>query len=617
MSLFLFLFLLTSTFAGPPSPDRLPKIFFEAQSNYRGIQFFKSEPEIRMISEEEVEVRMDTLIPTPPGLMYYGHYHPNQNFPYPRLRFKAKELDSSGNQTVHRFRIPMDSKTYNSVEKPKYDAARVRDSGGVIPLTFSFYNSKKQSTDIYQTSFRYYKDAQGKRSLQANIIAGPFYDTHKASHAVISMVFDQEARGFVTLRRPGTSRTIKKSFQGKNPEVVFRSLKEGARYLYSVQIANTVDGKVVSHTSTEELPIRIPNSRFKPFSFACMSDSRSGHGIGEVEMQGTNSKSIKHLFRLAYDRGADFIFFPGDLIDGYNTELSDYMQQYLTWKKASTPVHRLIPVFEGIGNHESYIDRYVVSEDSPYQPIAYGNFSYNVPQNPSEVLFSSQFVNPKNGPVSEGGLTPPYDETVYSVVLNGVGFVMVNSNYWYSSDPETIGGNLEGYIMDRQMEWIEKEIDELDQRNDVRYIFVFTHEPPYPNSVHYKDAMYYNGGVPEKNSGFERYWVVERRDRFWKALSSSPKTMFAMFGDEHNYSRLTIPANKDKGFKHELTQLISGGVGAPYYSEVTNLPWSKHLDFVDWKQNYVHVQVAHEGVTVQAVSSTGEIMDQVLLKGRE
>ena len=193
--------------------------------------------------------------------------------------------------------------------------------------------------------------------------------------------------------------------------------------------------------------------------------------------------------------------------------------------------------------------------------------------------------------------------------------MMTNTNYWWASDPETLGGNLEGYVMDQQMEWIEKQLQVWDKNPDLRYVFLFGHEPSYPNSVHYKDAMYYSGGLPEKNGGFDRRFVIKRRNRFWRAVSSSPKMVFAMFGDEHNYSRTLIPQDSQKGFKYPVWQLISGGVGAPYYSEVKNLPWSSQVQFIDWKQNFLHISVNQGGVWLQALSSTGEIMESVKLRG--
>ena len=192
---------------------------------------------------------------------------------------------------------------------------------------------------------------------------------------------------------------------------------------------------------------------------------------------------------------------------------------------------------------------------------------------------------------------------------------MVNTNYWYSSDPEILnGGNLEGNIMDVQLKWIDQTIQDFHNDQDIKYIFVFTHEPAYPNSVHWTDAMYYSGGSKEKNFGFDRNYVTLMRNKFWKSISASSKTVFAMFGDEHNYSRTIIPANKKLGFKNDVWQMISGGVGAPYYYQVKNLPWSKNVKKFDWKQHFILVNIREDNVFLSAVSSTGELIDVAKIK---
>jgi|SaaInl4_135m_RNA_FD_contig_111_114029_length_4363_multi_3_in_0_out_0_2 hypothetical protein len=601
-------------FSGVPSPDRVPEISFPAKSVVRKIHFFKDEPLIRFVKNDTLEVTIETLVPTIPGVLYYGHIHPDQNLPNPRYRFYQHEpKHGEGKEKTHTFQIPFSQK-WGSPERTKYDVIPLAKAGGVVVLRLEFNNPKLQSSDAYETSFRYHKDSNGTRSLQPHFIAGPFYDTHGASHAVISFNLSMASAGRIRLRRKGSTSSRLIAFSsGVDQEVTLPGVQEGALYSYQVELP-IKGGKSGQWYSYPEVSIRIPSSHFRPFSFACMSDSRSSHGGADVNRQGTNTQSIKQLFRMAYERGSDFLFFPGDLIDGYTTSVPDYEQQFLTWKKASTGIHRFLPIFEGMGNHEALIKRYKVPKDSKVQPLAYGSFSIPHPAFSSEAFFAKQFVNPKNGPPSEGGATPPYAETVYSVVLNGVGFLMLNTNYWYSSDPETLGGNLEGYIMDRQIKWMEEALTSFQSRKDIHHVFVFAHEPAFPNSVHIADAMYYHGGVPEKNGGFDRRWVVKRRDLFWKLLSTHSKVRFVMFGDEHNYSRTIIPPDENKGWKNPVTQLISGGVGAPYYRNLYNLPWSKHVQSIDWKQNFVHVTVKKDEVIGSTISITGEIIDQFSLR---
>jgi len=612
-SCLLILFTISLSLAKPPSSQREPALNFPAKSVVRSIYFFKGEPNLKFTDNETLEITMETMAPTIPGVLYYGHIHSNQNLPNPRYRFYQQEKSDQEKNKIHTFRIPF-NQSWGSPEREKYDVIPLSKAGGVVVLRFEFHNSRLQASDVYETAFRYHKTAGGIRTLQAHPIAGPFYDTHGPGHAVVSFELDRASHGRIRLKRSGHSSSQLIPFsRGTSHELLLPDVKPGKVYTYQLEIpiAGSEEEEWYAYPAHS---IRIPSDGFKPFSFACMSDSRSSHGGADVNRQGTNFQSIKHLFSMAFQRGTDYIFFPGDLIDGYTTILEDFQQQFLTWKKASTGIHRTLPIFEGMGNHEALIARYKVSRDSKIQPLKYGSFSIPQVDNPSESLFASNFVNPSNGPESEGGATPPYAETVYSVALNGTGFIMLNTNYWYSSDPETIGGNLEGYIMDRQIEWFEKELQKLQNDPGVRHIFVFAHEPAFPNSVHIADAMYYYGGVPEKNGGFDRRWVVKRRDLFWKHLSNHSKVRFVMFGDEHNYSRTVIPANKEKGWKYPVTQIISGGVGAPYYRNIHDLPWSSHVQAIDWKQNFVHVSVKKDKVIGSTISYTGEIIDQFTLK---
>ncbi|MCJ8346880.1 hypothetical protein MJH12_15160, partial [bacterium] len=352
---FLLALALSSTaYSFNPNQKTIPKANFETVSVARGIQFYKSEPKLTLSEDQSLLVEIETLKKTHPGVLYFGHIHPNQNFPYPRLRYKLKESSKEVDK-VHQFSFNFDPKSRYSPEKTKYDAPGYAIEGGIVPLQFEFYNPKKQSNDIYQTSFRYYKNKQAKRSLQANILMGPFYDTHKAGEIILSFDLDMASEGKITLQERDKKEFRVIPFDKAKHHEIKIDVKEGQKYTYQVHLPNIEKSKIVSWYDYPKLNIKTSTKKFAPFSFACMSDSRSGLGGGNVELQGTNTKSIKNLFRRAYDRGAELIVFPGDLIDGYTTTISDFNQQMNAWKKASTPVGRYIPIYEGMGNHEALL----------------------------------------------------------------------------------------------------------------------------------------------------------------------------------------------------------------------------------------------------------------------
>src|SRR5690606_2608310 len=146
----------------------------------------------------------------------------------------------------------------------------------------------------------------------------------------------------------------------------------------------------------------------------------------------------------------------------------------------------------------------------------------------SEDIFAREFVNPTNGPPPEREGLPPYLENVYSFDYGRVHFVSVNTNYWTSSRPGELG-NREGYVMDKQMEWLRKDLEDA-RANGAGFIFGYTHEPGYPNGGHVGDGMYWRGRIASMN---------ERRTAFWQLMSDF-EVSAVFHGDEHNYSRLLI-----------------------------------------------------------------------------
>jgi len=60
-----------------------------------------------------------------------------------------------------------------------------------------------------------------------------------------------------------------------------------------------------------------PRKVFPKFEFAIMSDSRAGVGGGERGFAGVNYHKLSRFMAEAYNNGADFILFGGDLVNGY------------------------------------------------------------------------------------------------------------------------------------------------------------------------------------------------------------------------------------------------------------------------------------------------------------
>ncbi len=188
---------------------------------------------------------------------------------------------------------------------------------------------------------------------------------------------------------------------------------------------------------------------------------------------------------------------------------------------------------------------------------------------------------------------PPYGETAYWFAYGNTAFVVLNSNYWYTTNENYIpitGGNPHAYIMDKQMEWLEKTLKKLDADPDIDHVFVSVHTPLFPNAGHANNDMWYFG-----NNDI-RPWVagkpvdkgiIERRDELLGIMVNRSKKFRAVLsGDEHNYTRLVVDNSTDiypkdwKGPRIKLSrpfvQITNGAAGAPYYAP-EKLPWSDHL----------------------------------------
>jgi 3',5'-cyclic AMP phosphodiesterase CpdA len=293
------------------------------------------------------------------------------------------------------------------------------------------------------------------------------------------------------------------------------------------------------------------------------------------------------------------LIFTGDLINGYTTREDDFRAQLRSWKRIYGPLWREVPVYTGMGNHESLID---ILEDGTQVDKQAGQSA--------EAVFASEFVHPMNGPEPERAGLPPYKGSVYSFDYAGCHFTQLNSDYWYSSRPQEHTGNPFGRLLAGQLAWLEKDLMEA-RAGGARHIFVFVHEPAFPNGGHVQDSLW-GGGEAEG---------VKARDLFWRMVTQAgARAVFS--GHEHNYSRTLIdgktPVHRDGSanpdFAKATWQITQGAAGAPFYPRDFTAPWTKNVrKFVAHTWSYCLVQVKGPRVSLQTYSYTGEILDQAEL----
>ncbi len=414
------------------------------------------------------------------------------------------------------------------------------------------------------------------------VVFGPYLDMPEEGEIVISFELNKAGPAAVVL-------------DGK------RILSQSSTLRHFVHLTGLKPGthRYAIENDPREFHFTVRNG--KSFRFAMMCDSRQGSGGAEYNLHGCNGEVIRKLFLSAWQHGASLILFPGDLVNGYTSMEDEFEMELKEWAYATEPISSMIPVYEGMGNHEALIDMYL---SHPW--IFYDK---KVPHS-TEDVFGDVFVNPETADFSEKPGLPSYKENLYFFHRGNSLFIMLNTNYWVGGDfPELQGGNLEGHIMDRQMEWLEKVLKTEGKK--VEHIIVAAHEPAFPVSAHMADCMYYMGGNPTLNNGIDRRYVVKRRNELMSLLSRYG-IQIIFFGDEHNYSRVLI--NKEIApVTNEMTQIISGGTGAPFYELAKDIPWRKNLKAFSRENHYILVDVDKD-IHVRTIGISGRVLDEFTLK---
>ena len=82
---------------------------------------------------------------------------------------------------------------------------------------------------------------------------------------------------------------------------------------------------------------------------------------------------------------------------------------------------------------------------------------------------------------------------------------------------------------------------------------------------------------------------------------------------KHNYSRTRIDDELVEGLEHPIWQLVSGGAGAPYYAQESDVPWADNVEVFDPRQHYVRLRVDGDELELSAISIYGETLDTLTL----
>ncbi|MEO1483316.1 MAG: metallophosphoesterase family protein [Myxococcota bacterium] len=558
-----------------------------------------AEPPRVSLEGTTLTVRFTTLMPIQSAKLYIGTLVPGGRFRKPVFRGRANyELFTP--QTEHEIR-------YNVawLLSPKYDVQDVARRGRghfafrlEVQVPPHLRSGQRHPGRVYvedgRVAFRCSTSPCEDLLQLPTIGLGPMVDLVTATSATVSWLTDVPTLGRVIVRHAdGRERAFDSAEASARHEVALAGLEPDTAYRYLV-VACDVRGECVDEPAGTLVTPAPAASRMR---FAVMSDSRASIGTPMTAYRGVNRQVVEELFIVATQEQIDFAVFAGDLITGYVTQESAYRRQLLAWQEATEPFAMHLPIYEGIGNHEMLGDAWST-----------GWLAGRNEGETSETVFAELMVNPKNGPSAQAG-EPSLAETVFSFDRGVVHFAALNSNYFYRNKLDRDdhpaadrGGYREGWLTQGQLDWLDADLARA-RAGGARHLFVFTHEPAFPNGGHVQDAMWYRGTIPE---------VLERRDAFMKILMKHG--VLALFsGDEHNYSRTRIDQDVNPGYAGRLWQIITGGAGAPYYAQDVGVPWVENVESFAPVHHTVLVDVDGDRVRLRAVTTQGETVDSVEL----
>lgn len=461
-------------------------------------------------------------------------------------------------------------------------------------------------------------------AIDTIVVEGPFVNCVGDDSIIVSLKTNKKCISKVLIDSIYYSTETKT----RHHEIRIKNLRADTEYHYTVLIGN--------HKQSYTFRTAPKPGTRKPFSFAYVSDSRAGQGGGERNLYGANFYMMKKIMAVALDNNCRFVQFTGDLINGYANKTDDIKLQYANWKRAIEPFAHYIPVYSTIGNHEALIYTFL---DSVGKMISIDKFPFKTES--AEAVFAGEFVNPVNGPESEDNSRydpdtvavnfPSYKENVFYYIYDNVAVIVLNSNYWYApslAGDTTTSGNLHAYIMDNQLLWLKKTVNQFENNQDIDHIFVTQHTPTFPNGGHVRDDMWYNGNNSKRpyiNGKPVEKGIIERRDEYLEILvNQSKKTVAILTGDEHNYNRLLVsdttsiyPENYTAE-KIQITrpvyQINNGAAGAPYYAQ-EQAPWSPCVEHFTTQNAVVLIHVDGKKINVVVKNpDTLETVDEFILK---
>ena len=362
----------------------------------------------------------------------------------------------------------------------------------------------------------------------------------------------------------------------------------------------------------------------RPFTFA-LAPPTGMQDSDDVDIPGVNTALLSRVLKSAESKNAAFIHFNGDLITGNVTSPEDQALQISNWKKAYSALSD-IPFYVTYGDREVITRNFI--DTTLDKGIGINYFPFRTAN--SEAYFSGHFSLPENGATGEvvhgdESTVFRYNQSVYSYTYLNCAFVILNTEFLTNKNYNAVfstDGNLSGYIMDEQLDWLNSTLSFYEEESHIDHIFICQHTPVFPNDP--VGGMWYGGknatpsfrGVPLQQG------VLERRDDLLNAVvNNSSKVRAILTSEEGSYHKLHLtsetpiyPENyegKEITLERSLYQINNGGAGS---RDLEMNPWTTSVSNFNSASAMVFFEMYGAQIFVTVIDvMTEEILDQFIL----
>ena len=260
--------------------------------------------------------------------------------------------------------ITVDLKSLNAwLPAAAADAARE----GEAYVRIEVFDPRTSAPRYYERRV-HYALVGGKYEARPTILYGPALDLVTTSSATVSWDLERPALGKVEVWSADGGVKVGEFTSGPEPAtrhiVKVTGLRPRQTYRYRVLVRDRADGPV-PHTG------RFYTFRAAPAA-AARSRSRSSRTAAPRPAAASSTSTAStptitpRLIADGYRRGAEFAIFGGDLRTGGTSSLEHLGMMLDTFRLLNDPVAHVMPIYEGIGNHEILYDYFVDAQNTRY-----------------------------------------------------------------------------------------------------------------------------------------------------------------------------------------------------------------------------------------------------------